>query len=169
MHVADDLVILEPADADGNVVPYGQPAERMLLTNLFNLAQPLIRYDLVDAVTMTDEPCPCGCAHRRITSVDGRINGAFEYDTGAVVPRAAFEQTVLAAPGVVNFFVGKTQGGVDVSVVTDGSCDLQLLQKELIDVLRRHGGPESDVVVQEVDSIDRLWSGKSKQFDAEVI
>jgi hypothetical protein len=40
---------------------------------------------------------------------------------------------------------------------------------ELIDVLRRHGGPESDVsevVVQEVGSIDRLWSGKSKQFDA---
>ena len=25
MHIADDLVILEPADADGNVVPYGQP------------------------------------------------------------------------------------------------------------------------------------------------
>jgi hypothetical protein len=37
---------------------------------------------------------------------------------------------------------------------------------ELIDVLRRHGAPESDVVVQEVGSIDRLWSGKSKQFDA---
>jgi hypothetical protein len=37
---------------------------------------------------------------------------------------------------------------------------------ELIDVLRRHGGLESDVVVQEVGSIDRLWSGKSKQFDA---
>jgi len=169
MHVADDLVILEPADADGNVVPYGQPAERLLLTNLFNLTQPLIRYDLVDAVTMSDEPCPCGCAHRRITAVSGRIDGAFEYESGALVPRAAFEQTVLATPGVANFFVGKTQGGVDLSVVTDGSCDLQHLRMELIDVLRRHGGPESDVsevVVQEVGSIDRLWSGKSKQFDA---
>ena len=169
MHVADDLVILEPADADGNVVPYGQPADRMLLTNLFNLEQPLIRYDLIDAVTMSDEPCPCGCAHRRITSVNGRINGAFEYEGGAVVPRAAFEQTVLATPGVANFFVGKTQGGVDVSVVTDGSSDLQRLRMELIDVLRRHGGPESDVGVQEVGSIERLSRGKSKQFDPEVI
>ncbi|WP_375482302.1 hypothetical protein [uncultured Mycobacterium sp.] len=166
MHVADDLVILEPADADGNVVPYGQPAERLLLTNLFNLTQPLIRYDLVDAVTMSDEPCPCGCAHRRITAVNGRIDGVFEYESGAVVPRAAFEQTVLATPGVANFFVGKTQRGVDVSVVTDGSCGLQHLRTELIDVLRRHGAPESDVGVQEVGSIDRLWSGKSKQFDA---
>jgi phenylacetate-CoA ligase len=169
MHIADDLVILEPADADGNVVPYGQPAERMLLTNLFNLAQPLIRYDLVDAVTMIDEPCPCGCAHRRITSVNGRINGVFEYEGGAVVPRAAFEQTVVAAPGVANFFIDKMQRGVDVSVVTDGSSDLQRLRMELIDVLRRHGGPESDVTVHEVDSIERLSRGKSKQFDTKVI
>jgi phenylacetate-coenzyme A ligase PaaK-like adenylate-forming protein len=165
-HVADDLVILEPADADGNVVPYGQPAERLLLTNLYNLAQPLIRYDLVDAVTMTDEPCPCGCAHRRITAIHGRIDGAFEYENGAVVPRAALEQTVLATPGVANFFVGKTHGGVDVSVVTDGSSDRQRLQRDLTDVLRRHGAPESDVVVREVGSLERLWSGKSKQFDA---
>jgi phenylacetate-CoA ligase len=166
MHVADDLVILEPADADGNVVPYGQPAERLLYTNLFNKTQPLIRYDLVDAVTISDEPCPCGCAHRRITAVHGRIDGKFQYDNGSAVPRAALEQTVLATAGVANFFVGKTQAGVEVSVVTDGSCDLQRLRTELTDVLRRHGGPDSDVVVQEVDSIDRLWSGKSKQFDA---
>jgi phenylacetate-coenzyme A ligase PaaK-like adenylate-forming protein len=165
MHVADDLVILEPADADGNVVPYGQPAERLLLTNLFNLTQPLIRYDLTDAVTMTDEPCPCGCAHRRITAVNGRINGSFEYESGARVPRAALEQTVLATPGLADFFVGKTQHGVEVSVVTDGSSDLRQLRTELIDVLRRHGEPESHVVVQEVGSVDRLWSGKSKQFD----
>ena len=115
--------------------------------------------------TMSDDPCPCGCAHRRITSVNGRINGAFEYENGAVVPRAAFEQTVLAAPGVTNFFVGKTQRGVDVSVVTDGSSDLQRLRMELIDVLRKHGGPESDVSVQEVGSIERLSRGKCKQFD----
>ena len=169
MHIADDLVILEPADADGNVVPYGQPADRLLLTNLYNLAQPLIRYDLVDAGTISDEPCPCGCAHRRLMGLSGRIDGTFQYESGAVVPRAAIEQTVLATPGVANFFVDKTQRGVDLSVVTDGSCDLQHLRIELVDVLRRHGAPESDVAVQEVSSIDRLSRGKSKQFDTRVI
>jgi phenylacetate-CoA ligase len=169
MHVADDLVILEPADADGNVVPYGQPADRMLLTNLFNPVQPLIRYDLIDAVTMTDEPCPCGCAHRRITSVNGRINGVFEYDGGAEVPRAAVEQAVVATPGVVNFRVRKTQRGVDVSVVTDGSSDLQRLRTELIDVFCRHNAPEPDVAVHQVSSIERLSRGKSKQFDTDAI
>ena len=52
-----------------------------------------------------------------------------------------------------------------MSVVTDGSCDLRQLRTELADVLRRHGGPESDVVVHEVDSIERLSRGKCKQFD----
>ena len=75
----------------------------------------------------------------------------------------------MATPGVVNFFIGQTQGGIDVSVVTDGSTDLRHLRMELIDVLRRHGGPESDVTVHEVDSIERLSRGKSKQFDTEAI
>ncbi len=169
MHVADDLVILEPVDADGNVVPFGQPADRMLLTNLFNLDQPLIRYDMTDAVTISDDPCPCGCAHRRITSVNGRISGAFEYESGARVPRAALERAIVATPGVANFSVGKTQHGVDVSVVTDGSADVQRLRTELTDVLRRHGAPDagvSEVTVREVSSIERLTRGKCRQFDA---
>lgn len=165
-HIADDLVILESVDVDGNVVPYGQPGDRLLLTNLFNLDQPLIRYDMTDAVTITDDPCPCGCAHRRITSIHGRINGAFEYENGARVPRAALERTVVTTPGVANFFIGKTPGGADVSVVTDGSCDRQQLQRDLTDVLRRHGAPESDIVVREVSSIERLTRGKCRQFDA---
>jgi hypothetical protein len=73
-----------------------------------------------------------------------------EYDNGSAVPRAALEQRILATAGVANFFIGKTQHGVDVSVVTDGSSDLQRLRAELTDVLRRHGGPDSDVVVQEI-------------------
>jgi phenylacetate-CoA ligase len=166
MHVADDLVILEPADADGNVVPYGQPAARLLLTNLFNLAQPLIRYDMADAVTMTNDPCPCGCAHRRITSVHGRINATFDYAGGARVPRVALEQAVLGTPGVANFFVGKSPSGIDVSVVTDGSADLRQLRTELTEQLRRYGGPASDVVVREVAAIERLSRGKCRQFDA---
>jgi phenylacetate-CoA ligase len=164
-HISDDLVILEPVDADGNPVPYGQPADRMLLTNLYNLDQPLIRYDLVDAVTMSDDPCPCGCAHRRIMAVNGRINGVFEYEGGAVVPRAAIEQAIVTTPGVANFCVDKTQHGLDVSVVTDDSSDLQRLRAELADVLRQHGGPAEHVGVQEVDSIARLSRGKCRQFD----
>lgn len=164
LHIADDLVILEPVDARGNPVPYGEPADRVLLTNLYNLDQPLIRYDLANAMTITDAPCPCGCAHRRITDIRSRLNGAFDFEGGAAVPRRDLETTLLAWPGVADFFVGRTDRGVDVSVVTHGSCDGERLRSELIGVLARHGVIDPDVRVREVGLPERLWSGKVRQF-----
>ena len=164
MHIADDLVILEPVDTQGNIVPYGQPADRVLLTNLYNLDQPLIRYDIADGMTITDAPCPCGCAHRRITDVQGRMDGVFEFRDGVAVPRRAFEGTLLASPGVADFFVGQMDRGVDVSLVTDGSCDSQRVRGELLDLLARHGVTAPEVEVREVEAPDRLWSGKVRQF-----
>ena len=60
LHVNADRVILEPVGADGQPVPPGQRSHTVLLTNLANLVQPLIRYDLGDSVTMLPDPCPCG-------------------------------------------------------------------------------------------------------------
>ena len=104
-------------------MPFGQPADRVLLTNLYNLDQPLIRYDIADAMTITDAPCPCGSAHRRITDVRARMDGVFEFRGGVTVPRRDLESTLLAWPGVTDFFVGQVDQGVDVAVVTNGSCD----------------------------------------------
>jgi len=164
-HIADDLVILESVDADGNAVPYGQPGDRLLLTSLYNLDQPLIRYDLSDSVTITDEPCPCGCAHRRITGVHGRIDGTFGYDGEVAVPRRSLERALLAVPGLADFFVRQTPHGLDISVVTNGSCDLKRLRTDLADVLRLSGLASPDVTVREVDALDRLWTGKTRQFE----
>jgi phenylacetate-coenzyme A ligase PaaK-like adenylate-forming protein len=164
MHIADDLVILEPVDTLGNAVPYGQPADRVLLTNLFNRDQPLIRYDIADAMTLTDAPCPCGCAHRRIIDVPGRMDGAFDFPGGVTIPRREFERTLLASPGVADFFVGHAVRGVDVSIVTDGSSDSERLRGELVELLASHGVSAPEVQVREVEAPDRLWSGKVRQF-----
>ena len=166
MHIADDLVILEPVDAQGNVVPYGQPADRVLLTNLYNLDQPLIRYDIADAMTITDAPCSCGSAHRRITEVRARIDGVFEFWGGVGVSRREFERILLASPGVADFFVRQTDRGVDVSLVTNSSCDSERLRGELVDLLTRHGLTAPEVHVSEVAAPDRLWSGKVRQFES---
>ena len=164
-HIADDLVILESVDTEGNVVPYGQPGDRLLLTSLYNLDQPLIRYDLADAVTITDEPCPCGCAHKRITNVHGRIDGEFAYDGGVSAPRRAVERAILAAPGLTDFSVRQRPHGLDVSVVTNGSDDLERLRADLADVLGRSGLASPEVTVSKVDDLDRFWSGKTRQFE----
>lgn len=60
MHVNSDWVVLEPVDELYQAVPPGTASHSVLLTNLANRAQPLIRYDLGDSVTMRARPCECG-------------------------------------------------------------------------------------------------------------
>ena len=60
MHVNADWVVLEPVDELYQAVPAGVPSHSVLLTNLANRAQPLIRYDLGDSITLRAQPCECG-------------------------------------------------------------------------------------------------------------
>nr|WP_012311483.1 coenzyme F390 synthetase-like protein [Arthrobacter sp. AK-1]ABR66951.1 coenzyme F390 synthetase-like protein [Arthrobacter sp. AK-1] len=60
LHVNSDWAILEPVDANHKPVPPGQPSHTVLLSNLANRIQPILRYDLGDSVTMRTDPCPCG-------------------------------------------------------------------------------------------------------------
>ncbi|MEZ5717206.1 MAG: phenylacetate--CoA ligase family protein [Burkholderiaceae bacterium] len=60
MHLNADWVILEPVDERYRPVPPGEPPYAVLLTNLANTVQPLIRYALGDHVTVHAEPCTCG-------------------------------------------------------------------------------------------------------------
>ena len=60
LHLNRDWVILEPVDREGRPVPDGIASASVLLTNLANFIQPIIRYDLGDSITMLPEPCSCG-------------------------------------------------------------------------------------------------------------
>jgi phenylacetate-coenzyme A ligase PaaK-like adenylate-forming protein len=85
LHLNDDWVVLEPVDAHGHPVRAGQPSHTVLLTNLANRVQPLIRYDLGDSVTMGTTPCPCG--NRRPTlSVQGRRDDVLLLEAGGAEP-----------------------------------------------------------------------------------
>jgi len=71
LHLNNDWVILEPVDREGQPVPVGTASWTVLLTNLANFIQPIIRYDLGDSVTFLPEPCSCGSPLPAIR-VDGR-------------------------------------------------------------------------------------------------
>jgi phenylacetate-coenzyme A ligase PaaK-like adenylate-forming protein len=60
LHVNADWVVLEPVDRDYKPTPPGEPSHTVLLTNLANRVQPIIRYDLGDSVVAMPEPCACG-------------------------------------------------------------------------------------------------------------
>lgn len=60
LHVNSDWFILEAVDQSYHPVPAGQPSHTVLITNLANYVQPIIRYELGDSVTVDPGPCPCG-------------------------------------------------------------------------------------------------------------
>uniref|UniRef100_UPI003F49062F hypothetical protein n=1 Tax=Nonomuraea bangladeshensis TaxID=404385 RepID=UPI003F49062F len=60
MHLNADWAILEPVDEQYRPVPPGRPSHTVLLTNLANHVQPILRYDLGDAVQARPDACPCG-------------------------------------------------------------------------------------------------------------
>jgi phenylacetate-coenzyme A ligase PaaK-like adenylate-forming protein len=164
MHLPDDLVIIEPVDRNGNVVAPRQPADKVLLTNLYNRTQPLIRYEITDAMTMLDGTCECGCAHRRITDLAGRTDSFFVYDGGAAVHWLGMTTVLLSDSAVVEIQVTQTPRGADVSVATKTGCDIQGLRRGLVDLMSSAGLVDPQVTIREVDALDRLWSGKLRQF-----
>jgi phenylacetate-coenzyme A ligase PaaK-like adenylate-forming protein len=165
MHLPDDLAIIEPVDRYGNVVAPGQPADKVLLTNLYNRTQPLIRYEITDAMTVVAGTCECGCAHRRITDLAGRTNGVFTYDQGVVVHRLGMDTVFLRASGVVEYQVIQTPRGADVSVVTRGESNIEGLRRGLVGLMAKSGLADPQVTIREVDALDRLLSGKLRQFE----
>jgi len=72
MHLFEDLFLVENVDEHGRAVPDGEVGHKLLLTNLFNRTQPIIRYELTDMVMVDSSPCPCGRRLRRIVSLEGR-------------------------------------------------------------------------------------------------
>jgi phenylacetate-coenzyme A ligase PaaK-like adenylate-forming protein len=62
LHVNADWVMLEPVDRDYRPTPPGERSHTVLLTNLANRVQPIIRYDLGDSITASERACRCGSA-----------------------------------------------------------------------------------------------------------
>ena len=71
LHVNADWIVLEPVDRDHRPTPPGKTSHTVLLTNLANRVQPLVRYDLGDSITAKPKPCACGSPLPAI-QVEGR-------------------------------------------------------------------------------------------------
>lgn len=113
-HVNTDWYVLEPVDADYRPVPAGTTSHTVLVTNLANRVQPLIRYDLGDRVTLAKEPCPCGSPFPAVT-IDGRTGDLVSFaardgGTVTVVP-LALGTVIEETPGVRRFQAIRTGPG----------------------------------------------------------
>jgi phenylacetate-CoA ligase len=70
-HLFDDWHCFEIVDKNLKSVKLGEPG-RLLMTNLYNYTQPLIRYQLDDEIILDDKPCLCGSSFPIIKNIAGR-------------------------------------------------------------------------------------------------
>src|SRR5262249_3985038 len=81
MHVNADWAMLEVVDEQNRPVPNGEKGAKVLVTNLANYVQPIIRYEIGDIVTMAAQPCNCGNMMPLIDHVEGRDSDVFQIET----------------------------------------------------------------------------------------
>jgi phenylacetate-coenzyme A ligase PaaK-like adenylate-forming protein len=115
LHVNADWVVLEPVDRNYRPTPPGEPSYTVLLTNLANRVQPLIRYDLGDSVTLLP-PCPCGSPLPAI-EVHGRSDDVLRL-------RAADGTEVPVSPLALTTAMEEVIAGHRFQVVQTGPSDI---------------------------------------------
>ncbi len=142
LHANIDLCVIEPVDAQGCVVPAGVASEKVFVTNLLNRAQPLIRYELNDSVTIFDEPCPCG-AGLPVFQVEGRSDDTF-YLKGSdgefrVYPPVQFEVLFLNLRGLQQYqLVHGTQNVLTIRLVLETDVDPAGPRAAILDRFQAH-------------------------------
>ncbi len=83
-HVASELVLLEIVDADGQPAKPGTTG-RIIVTPFYNLAMPLIRYELGDHAILSPEPCGCGRTLPILERILGRSRNIFRFVDGTSI------------------------------------------------------------------------------------
>jgi phenylacetate-CoA ligase len=148
---ATDLVIVELVDDQNQPVPAGTESPRVLLTNLFNRVQPLIRYALEDRLT----PMPDGREHGHLVAqVKGKSAATFVYQDIHVNPRVVFAP-VIESPKVVDYQIRQTPRGIDVDLIADGDPDLEALRATIRQRLEQAGLTRPEVSTRVVDALMR--------------
>jgi len=147
LHVNSDWVALEPVDADHRPVPPGEPSHTVLVSNLANKVQPILRYDLGDSVLQRPDPCPCGNPLPAIR-VQGRAANVLTFPAtdgrSVTVAPLAFGALAARMPGIQAFQVVQTAPAslrVRVRYAAEADPDRvwQVLHAELIGLLAAQG------------------------------
>ena len=114
LRFASDMCLAELVDDDNNPVPAGVPSAKVLVTNLHNLTQPLMRYELTDRFTTPEGTTGAGWLR---ASIDGRADEVFRYGGVAVRPHV-IRSTLASQDAVREHQVRQTERGIDVACVT---------------------------------------------------
>ncbi len=166
MHYFAPGVVLETVDSEGN--PSGNKLGSLLVTDLWNYAMPLVRYQIGDLVRLDHTQCGCGCKLPKIGKVAGRVVDAIIRPDGETIAGQAIiaiirESEVRAQTQIIQ----KAPDRFVIRYVSD-----EMLPENKIRFITssfvRLFGQLVDIDFERVDVIDRENSGKFRYIKSEV-
>jgi phenylacetate-coenzyme A ligase PaaK-like adenylate-forming protein len=141
-------------------VPAGEVGSRILVTNLFNRALPLIRFEVSDMISVDPEPCPCGRSLMRLSSLEGRAEDVLRLGGVAVHPIQF--AVVTADPDVREFQIVQEGERLRLRVaLRNGAAGAEeRLGQSVRGRLAELGITQPDVCVERVNELERTPGGK---------
>jgi phenylacetate-coenzyme A ligase PaaK-like adenylate-forming protein len=163
IHLFEDMAVVEVVDENNERVPDGTPGMKLLVTNLYNHTQPLIRYEVSDMLTISPEPCPCGRPFRVVTQLEGRSDEILRFDaiaSGTVeVHPHHFRDLLGGFQQLKQYQVVQEDGELHLRLVLRGEEDRDAFAAEVRASLRgmldSHGAVCPPLILEFVDAIER--------------
>ena len=167
LEIAEDVVVIEIVDENRVPVAPGRPGAKVLLTNLINYAQPLIRYELTDSVVESPLPNPAGRPWRCLLSVDGRTADILYFpsnDGGEVAVHPSVLGSAVAPIAEVGeyAFINDARGlHAQVVIAPEAAAGIpDRLRDALVGAVASTGARPPVVDVQPVLALEREPGGK---------
>jgi len=169
MHVFATQFVVEILDQNLSPCSDGTLGE-VVITDLTNLAMPLIRYRVGDLGRITSKRCVCGSSHPRLW-IEGRLQDALKDFQGNWVSSAMLADRLYKVPWLDEFqLVEREDGVLDFTVVLEESFkDMHLTQcrEELSSVLLEIIGEHRGIRLIAASSITPEPGGKFRWVKAQ--
>ena len=151
MHVTEEHVIVETNENN-----------EFIITDLDNYAMPFLRYKNGDMGEVSDEPCQCGMAHKRIKNLTGRVDDTIILKNGKVINSSffavLFEYMENVSAFQVYYYNSKK---MDINIVPDVGFDTGD-EKYIRDKVLMAFGQNQAFTLNFVNEINQAKNGKTK-------
>lgn len=159
LHLTDEHLLVELVDDDGRRTPAGAEGN-IVVTDLFNLGMPFVRYLNGDRGVAALDPCECGRGLSMLSEVVGRQLDILETVDGRRIPGEFFPHLFKDIPAIRRFqVIQESLSEIHVRVVLRGALsgeEEQFLHAAMLATL----GPAMKVKREVVEEIPMTGVGK---------
>lgn len=165
-HINSESAFLEILNDENKPTQVGQPG-RVVVTTLYNTAQPLIRYEQGD-MAVSGQPCVCGKSLPVIQKISGRINDLFRLPNGIKISASLPDRKFCTGFGTNVWQIVQTAPlSVEVRYVLPSKRS-EVNQQFAVEMIRKNLHSDMEITFKELDEIPLTPAGKFLQYKCEL-